>query len=226
MSQEKPLKLAIFTDYDGTITAEDSIDLILDTYGAKDWLETSKRLDKAGAKNIERMSAEFAGFGATVAQVCQLVREKIHIDETFKELLAYARRRGWKVVVLSHGVRQSVETVFEKYGISGIEWHSNALVEESGKTTVTFPERYAIDDGECSTLCGVCKAGHLRQAKREGYATVYMGDGITDRCGAAEADLVFAKRYLKKYLTQKGQPFVAFQTFADVSAELAKRFPE
>ena len=218
------MKLAIFSDYDGTITTQDTIDLVLDTFGAPNWLEISKALDRAGAKNIERMTAEFVGFHASVAEVKALVSERIGIDETFRGLVDLARGRGWKLVVLSHGISQSLETMFEKYGISGVEWHANALREDNGSVRITFPEQYAIEDGECSTLCGVCKGGHLRRAKREGYTTVYIGDGITDRCGAGRADIVFAKRYLKKYLTQQGKPFVEFQSFADVTAELERRF--
>mgnify|MGYP001476133638 CR=1 FL=1 len=219
------MKLAIFTDYDGTITAEDTIDLMLDTFGAADWLSISKKLDAAGATNLERMAAEFADFAGSIAQVEDLVREKIHIDETFKDFMAYARQRGWSLVVLSQGVRQSVETVFAKCGIEGVEWHANALVEADGRTSLSFPEQHSIQDGECSESCGVCKSGHIRQARRNGYTTVYIGDGITDRCPAAVADVIFAKRYLKKYLTSKGISFTPFETFGEIRDALAAMFP-
>ena len=219
------MKLAIFADYDGTVTVEDTIDLMLDTFGAPDWLETSKRLDAAGATNIERMTAEFADFKASTNDVRALVREKVHIDETIHDLIEYARQRRWKFVVVSQGVRESVETIFEKYGIHGVEWHANALNPAGGGTKISFPELGAINDGECNRLCGVCKSGYIRQAKRGGYTTVYIGDGITDRCPAAVADVVFAKRYLKKYLGEKGIPFIPFETFTEVRDRLAAEFP-
>ena len=43
------MKLAIFTDYDGTITVQDTVDLVLDTFGAADWRDTSARIDATGA---------------------------------------------------------------------------------------------------------------------------------------------------------------------------------
>jgi len=220
------LKVAVFTDYDGTITVEDTIDLMLDTFGPADWLEVSKKLDAAGATNIERMQAEFAEFRGSPEEVKSLIREKVGIDETFKDFLEYTRKRGWKLVVLSQGVRESVEAIFDKFGITGVEWHANAFDERGGRVTISFPELNTIADGECSTCCGVCKSGHIRRARREGYTTVYIGDGITDRCPAAVADIVFAKRYLKKYMTRKGLAFTPFATFAEIKAELAKRFPD
>ena len=78
------MKLAIFVDYDGTITVEDTVDLVLDTYGAKNWREISHRLDAQGAGDIERMSAEFVGLNVPRKTVTDLIRETVHIDETFK----------------------------------------------------------------------------------------------------------------------------------------------
>ncbi len=219
------LKLAIFTDYDGTITVQDTIDMMLDTFGAPDWLATSKRLDAAGATNIERMTAEFEDFHTTRDAVKALIRENVEIDTTFARLVEYAEERGWPLVVLSQGVRESVETIFEKYGIEGLEFHANRLGGEEGDLHIDFPERGTKFDDECSDCCGVCKSGHLRRARRQGFTTVYIGDGITDRCPAAVADVVFAKRYLKKYMTQKGLEFVPFTTFAEIRDCLARRFP-
>lgn len=220
------MKLAIFTDYDGTITVEDTVDLMLNTYGMPDWLEISKELDAAGAKNIERMEAEFKGFRATRQQVVDLVRENVHIDQTFRELVDLSGKRGWRLVVLSQGFRESVEAVFDKYGITGVEWYANAFEEKDGSLVPAYPDKDLIVDGECTGFCGVCKGGHIRKARREGYTTVYIGDGITDRCAAERADTVFAKRYLRKYLAEKGRPFTPFEEFSDVAAELSKRFPE
>jgi len=219
------LKLAIFTDYDGTITQQDTVDLVLDTYGAPDWFEISRKLDAQGASNVERMTAEFEHLHATRDQVKALIREKVTIDETISELIDYARGRRWKFVVVSQGLRESVETVFEKYRINGVEWHANALGGPDGNLHLDFVERGAIKDGDCNDLCGVCKSGYIRRAKRQGYTTVYIGDGITDRCPATTADVVFAKRYLKKFMREKELPFTPFETFAEIRKALETMFP-
>ena len=219
------LKLAIFVDYDGTITIEDTVDLVLDTYGAADWRETSHRLDAEGAGDIERMSAEFVGLDVPRKTVTDLIRETVHIDETFKDFLEYTRARGWEVVVLSQGVRESLETVFEKYGIEGVEWHANALGGPDGRLHIEFPERATLVDEFYKDREGVYKPGYVRRASREGFTTIYVGDGMTDRGPAEVADIVFAKRYLKKYMAEKGLEFIPFETFADIRRELEEHFP-
>ncbi len=219
------MKVAVFTDYDGTITQQDTVDLVLDTYGAPDWFEISRRLDAEGATNVERMTAEFEHLHATRDQARHLIHEKVTIDETIHDLIDYVRARGWKFVVVSQGMRESVETIFEKYGITGVEWHANALGGPDGDLHLDFIEKGVIQDGECNDLCGVCKSGYIRQAKREGYTTVYIGDGITDRCPAETADIVFAKRYLKKFMGEKGLPFTPFETFTEIRGHLEAMFP-
>lgn len=218
------MKLAIFTDYDGTITQQDTIDLALDTFGRSDWRAVSKRLDDAGAGNIERMTAEFDGFHATREGLKRLIRDNITIDEGFVRLVEYARRRGWPVVVLSQGVRESIETIFEKYGIEGVEYHANAFTGDDGTLALSYPEYRTISDGGCNDLCGVCKGGYIRAAGRSGFTTVYIGDGITDRCAAGTADIVFATKYLRTWMAEEGREHIAFEAFDEILSELQRRF--
>ncbi len=219
------MKLAIFTDYDGTITVQDTVDLVLDTFGAADWRDTSARIDATGAGDIERMAAEFVGLATSIENVREFIRENVTIDETFVDFLAHCRSRGWEVVVLSQGMGESVEEMFAKYGIDGVEWHANALGGEDGDLRIEFPERGTVVDEFYRDREGVYKPGHIRRAAREGFTTVYIGDGITDRDPAEVADVVFAKRFLKKYMTEKGLSFIPFETFADITSELEERFP-
>jgi 2-hydroxy-3-keto-5-methylthiopentenyl-1-phosphate phosphatase len=126
--------------------------------------------------------------------------------------------------VLSQGVRESIETVFEKYGIEGVEYHANAFTGDDGTLALSYPEYRTIDDG-CNDLCGVCKGGHIRAARRSGFTTVYIGDGITDRCAAANADIVFATKYLREYLEKEGREHIAFDSFDEILSKLPALFP-
>ena len=162
------MKLAIFTDYDGTITIQDTVDLVLDTFGAADWRDTSARIDATGAGDIERMAAEFVGLATSIENVREFIRENVTIDETFVDFLAHCRSRGWEVVVLSQGMGESVEEMFAKYGIDGVEWHANALGGEDGDLRIEFPERGTVVDEFYRDREGVYKPGYIRRAAREG----------------------------------------------------------
>ncbi len=45
---------------------------------------------------------------------------------------------------------------------------------------------------------------------------VYIGDGYSDTCPAAKADLVFAKDVLYEYCREQGIPAVPFNSFQDI----------
>jgi 2-hydroxy-3-keto-5-methylthiopentenyl-1-phosphate phosphatase len=82
-------------------------------------------------------------------------------------------------------------------------------------TTLTFLER------DVCARCGEpCKRVALPALAR-GRNIAYAGDGYSDRCGAAAADLVFARASLATYLRREGVAFTPFDDLYDVRAGLA-----
>jgi 2-hydroxy-3-keto-5-methylthiopentenyl-1-phosphate phosphatase len=53
-----------------------------------------------------------------------------------------------------------------------------------------------------------------------GEPLVYIGDGVSDRCAARMADLVFARADLARDLAADGLPFVRFEDFVEVRERL------
>ncbi len=51
---------------------------------------------------------------------------------------------------------------------------------------------------------------------------MYVGDGISDRCGAEASDVVFARRGLARYLEEQGVPFQHFDDFYEVAAGIQR----
>ena len=67
----------------------------------------------------------------------------------------------------------------------------------------------------CSS-CGVCKQAPIKDARYQGFTTVLVGDGASDRKAAALADVVFAKGALARWCRAGGVPSTEFETLADV----------
>ena len=54
--------------------------------------------------------------------------------------------------------------------------------------------------------------------RARGFArTVFVGDGLSDRCGARAADAVYAKDDLARWCAREGIAARAYATFADVA---------
>jgi nitrite reductase/ring-hydroxylating ferredoxin subunit len=104
--------------------------------------------------------------------------------------------------------------VLERNGLAHVEASANGLVFDGDRITPVFGSPAGEGCGEC----GSCKGAVMAQ-RRNGYdRTVFVGDGLSDRCGARAADVVYAKGDLAAWCARAGIAARPFATFADVMA--------
>jgi 2-hydroxy-3-keto-5-methylthiopentenyl-1-phosphate phosphatase len=207
----------IFLDFDGTITEQDLLDRIAQTFGDPDvFAELDRALDERRLTLHEVLSREFEPVRAPLPEVVSWVLEQARIRPGFGALVALAEQRGDRLVVLSSGFAELIEPVLEQAGYGGLELVANSVEPDPAGWRVSFRDE---------TPCRICGQPCKRAAVLEladGGATVYVGDGISDRCGAEASDLVFARRGLATYLTERGVPFEPFEDFLDVVAGIER----
>ena len=68
--------------------------------------------------------------------------------------------------------------------------------------------------------CGTCKPAAIRAAQTGGRTTVLVGDGASDRQGAAVADRAFAKAELAEWCRAAPIDYHPFTSLADVMSAL------
>jgi 2-hydroxy-3-keto-5-methylthiopentenyl-1-phosphate phosphatase len=202
----------IFVDFDGTITEHDLLDRIAQTFGDPEvYAEVDAGLDENRLTLHEVLRREFEPVRAPLAEVVEWVLEHASIRPGFADLVALARERGWRLVVLSSGFEELIAPVLEREGLD-VELVSNAVDPDPGGWRVRFR------DEEPCLVCGEpCKRAAVRELAN-GDRIVYVGDGISDRCGAEASDLVFARRSLARYLDEQGIAYRPFDDFYEVAA--------
>jgi 2,3-diketo-5-methylthio-1-phosphopentane phosphatase len=202
----------IFVDFDGTITEQDLLDRIAQTFGDPSvYREVDEALDEGRITLNEVLRREFEPVRATLDDVVSWVLEHASVRPGFRELVERANERGWRVVIVSSGFRELIEPVLEREGIGEVELLSNRVVPDPAGWRVQFR---VTDDCE---VCGEpCKRGTV-VAGADGHLRVYVGDGVSDRCGARACDVVFARRGLAAYLEEEGVPFEEFEDFFRVA---------
>ncbi|HXV34977.1 MAG TPA: MtnX-like HAD-IB family phosphatase [Gaiellaceae bacterium] len=206
----------LVVDFDGTITEQDLLDEIAQTFGDEDvYKEVDEGLDDDSLTLNEVIRREFEPVRAPLAEVQEWVLEKVGVRPGFRELVELARARGWRFVIVSSGFRELIEPVLEREGVAGIELLSNTVDPDPSGWKVQF---------RVSETCDVCGQPCKRStaaALADGSELVYVGDGYSDRCAAESADLVFARRGLARYLEERGVPFEPFEDFHSVARRLA-----
>ncbi len=141
----------------------------------------------------------------------RIVRE-VPLDPGFPALIDALRAAGAEVVVLSDGYGFYAEEICEDQGLALISNHIDWQ-----DWSVMFPAISASCD--CPG-CGTCKAAAIQAAKTQGRTTVLVGDGASDRRGAAVADRVFAKADLAAWCRTTRLEYHPFASLTDVMSAL------
>jgi 2-hydroxy-3-keto-5-methylthiopentenyl-1-phosphate phosphatase len=206
----------LVVDFDGTITEQDLLDEIAQTFGDEEvYREVDEGLDDRSLTLNEVIRREFEPVRAPLGEVQDWVLENVGVRPGFRELVELALARGWRFVIVSSGFRELIEPVLEREGLAGIELLSNSIDPDPRGWKVRFRVSEACE------VCGQpCKRA-TAAALADGRELVYVGDGYSDRCAAESADLVFARRGLASYLEERGVPFERFEDFHSVARRLA-----
>ena len=204
----------LVVDFDGTITEQDMLDDIAQTFGDGEvYRQVDEGLDRGSIPLREVIRREFEPVRAPLEEVVDYVLRETRVRAGFRDLVERARDEGWRFVVVSSGFRELIEPVLAREGVS-VELHANRVDPRPDGWRVLWS--YGDD---CETCGESCKRATV-DALANGGEVVYVGDGYSDRCAAEDADRVFARRGLARWLDGRGVPYEPFEDFHDVARAL------
>lgn len=209
------LTYTVFTDFDGTVAVRDVGDAMFERFG--DVPACAAAFDAYRRGEIDARQCWERGF-ATMRPVSrgEFLRftEEHRVDAAFPAFAEYCAGLGIPVTVLSDGFDAYIGPILERTGFSSLPRYSNEL---EFRPDGTAAPRFPYTDAECRR-CANCKRNHLLTRSHDGQVVVYIGDGVSDRCPAQYADIVFAKDALVPFCETHNITFHRFGTFADVLA--------
>ena len=201
---------SIVLDFDGTVTATDTLDEAAKTFGDTTvYQEVEDGLDEGRLPLREVITREFAPVTAPLENVVAWVLDHAIVRPGFAAFVSRARDDGWDVHIVSSGFHELIEPVLEREGVD-VPLHANRIDPRPEGWRVLW--RYPDDCDECGESC-------KRTLLPEGHV-VYVGDGYSDRCAALAADRVFARAGLAEYLADRGKVFEPFSDFHALSDAL------
>jgi len=208
-----PLRLAdcsVFVDFDGTISLRDIGPYLLDRFVPGRWEAVDGRYERAEIGSQEYVRELWRLLSGARLTDLQRVAGEVGLDPGFASLVTFLRSNGAEVTVVSDGLGFYVPSRCSPFRVP-------VLANGISDGVPHFPNA----DPTCPCgLCGTYKARPVRAAKRSGRTTVVIGDGTSDRFGAVEADLVFAKDSLTQWCGRSGVAYVPFGDVADVERTL------
>lgn len=207
-------RLAVFTDFDGTVTTVDSLQRLLTVFTGDAWRRIEDEVEAGRIGDRRSLQAEFDLVHASRAEATAVVDRDVAVDPAFPPFAAWLGERGVPFTVLSGGFASIIRRVLRRHGLR-LEVRANEARVTGGRWRV-IPSRRRRLCGECNH----CKSASIVRAKRAGARTVFIGNGVTDRCPAGHADLVFAKGVLAAHCRREGIRYRRYRTFADVHRAL------
>lgn len=208
-------EVVIISDFDGTITIQDSNDLLFKNLGNKEneYIEKLYIDGKIGTK--EGMIKHFETMKLSEEDYTRFIDREIHIDKAFKDFCIKAEKKNILIVIVSGGFWNAIEMILRKEDIKVNEIYANRLIFNGNKAEPNFLHEIESCNGNFKT-CGNCKLFYLDKYKTLGKKVIFIGDGLTDRCIAKGADIVFAKGSLENYCRENNIEYIKYNNFKDV----------
>ena len=205
--------MIILCDFDDTAAVQNVGQMLLERFqpdvsqpGVVHWREVSKRRADGEISLAEYQEIAFRQMTATVEEQTDYVRSNAQLRPGFAELAAYCAEHGIHLAVASHGLDYYVEALFDEHGVD-VESHT---VRTYGPDAKTY--EYDFADKSCAWWPGNCKCMALEHSRRDGEQIVYVGDGVSDACPAARADVVFAREPFAGICRERG---IAYRELPD-----------
>lgn len=201
-------------DFDGTVARRDVGNRFFRAFthdaGAWNALIDEWRAGRLGGREVLARECELAHVDEARARAFGRDED---IDPGFAAFVGAARARGDGVAIASDGLEFYIRAILEAHGLGHVPATANRVRFEGARLVPEFASR----EGEGCGRCGNCK-GAVLERLASGYArAVFVGDGLSDRCGARAAHAVYAKGELFDWCRAEGIPARTFATFADVA---------
>lgn len=186
-------QIQVFCDFDGTITKGDTVDLLLERLALPSWREVEDLWERGEIGSRECMARQvplIQGGWAAIEDVLKTVE----VDNSFATFVQWCRSRKVNIGIVSDGLDRVINHLLRREGIQVDHIWSNRLVEREDGLRLEFPpNNHRV---VCSS--GLCKCQVLDKAGP--FVTkVVVGDGRSDFCWSANADILFAKDKLYSY---------------------------
>src|SRR3954464_14324957 len=177
-------RAAVFLDYDGTISTQDTGVALLERFAPPAWRDIDDEYVRGEIGSRICLLDEWDLLPKDEAQLRAAAAE-VPLDPGVDGLVTALRAAGAEVAVVWDGfgfyVHERLAHLALPIVTNDVDWTSGALeVPQAARCCA------------CSS-CGTCKQAPIKDAKHRGRTTVMVGDGASDQKAALLADVLFAK---------------------------------
>jgi len=207
--------ITIFSDFDGTIAHPNTLNHLTEVFAGVEFRKEVGRKIISGELSLrEGIRREVASIRGSLEEILNILKRDVAIDASFIPFASWCQKRGIFLTVLSGGMQEVIENLLSPFRLDFVRILANHVQIENGHWGIHFRDE---------TPWGHDKGAALRMARQAGYATVFVGDGLSDRGAAVESDLIFAKAGLARFCAAESIPFEEFEDFSQVQDSMVRK---
>jgi 2,3-diketo-5-methylthio-1-phosphopentane phosphatase len=216
-SREKHIH--IFCDFDGTITRHDTGDEFFKQFADFEPHHADLMMKRTDVREYYRRVT--ATLRATQQDIDHFAAQA-EIDAYCSDFLSFVEQKGWSFTILSDGFENYIRPIVKRITSRPVHIRANKLILSETDSNLWRPV-FPYADESCNCFCASCKRNQMLSLADS--LIIYIGDGLSDTCPAAYADMVFAKNKLAAYCNQNGIMHHPWSSFFDIRMILSKRLP-
>jgi HAD superfamily phosphoserine phosphatase-like hydrolase len=209
-----PAPVSFLIDFDGTISLTDISDAILAQHArGTEWKERDLVYDRGLIGSRDLLGWDVTLLPDDEALLSKTATEQ-SLDQTFPAFVEAAQRWGAGLEVVSDGLGFYVSSALSRLGVGDVPVATADTTFDTGAghPAISFPTGHPA-----CFVCGTCKRERVREHHRRGNVVVFIGDGMSDRYGAAHAEMIFAKGRLARLCDEEGWPYAPWQAFTEIT---------
>lgn len=227
LEQIKNAKHIVFSDFDGTITLQDSNDYLTDNYGMG--LAQRQILNDL----ILRGELSFRdGFQQMLESVLpqfhkciEILNKNIELDSGFKNFYDYCVANGILIIIVSSGMKPIIKDLLNlllpennlEIISNDVDIQENPAVNTEKNWNIIYRDSTPFGHDKSIAIKQIIQIKKQHDSAGSCHY-FYCGDGVSDLSAAKETELLFAKKGkdLIKFCKAQGIPYSVFASFSDI----------
>jgi 2-hydroxy-3-keto-5-methylthiopentenyl-1-phosphate phosphatase len=214
-----PSGIVVLCDFDGTVSEVEASLAILRHFIPGQWEKYERPWLEKEISTHDCLGYQFTMLKVPVEEMARFASHNIGLRKGFKEFVAWCRAQGHGLVITSSGVDFYIKAILDHNGIGDVPFIADRTHWVEG---IGHIAEEGLFNEDCD-WCGNCKLDLLKLYRNRKAKVIYVGDGATDECPAAKADMVLARARLLEFCKKEklGNCF-PYETFFDVRKAIEK----
>ncbi|KAK9476396.1 HAD-like domain-containing protein [Lipomyces japonicus] len=217
-------KAILFTDWDGTVTLEDSNDFMTDNlgYGEKRRRELNLEVLEGRWTFRDAFKDMLDSVHKPFPECIEYLKQNIRLDPGFADFYKWAKASDIPIIIVSSGMKPVIHALLTKLvgqeAADDIEIVANDVkINDDGSWDIVYRDESGFGHDKSR-----CIKPYSSLPKDQRPTLFYAGDGVSDLSAAEETDLLFAKvgRDLITYCEREGIPYHVFHTYKDIHEKI------